>query len=446
MFSLTMCFLFASGIQRKYKIFKMKPLGGAIEVPEIKKPNFKNYYDFSFQRSVEKNLELTFGFREPLIRVYNQYTWDFYNSHHTKEVLIGKSDWLYPRWHLLVPKYSPELSERFDQQALYFYLLSDILKEYNTQLLVCFIPSKIDIYKEYMPYDTCKFYDFNPIDYFCEKFDESGVNYINFTKMFYDIKDNAVFNPFSQAGAHWSNIASAYAADSIFKRFSTLSDVNMPKLKFGEPYPAKTRNPDDDLEWLLNLYRPLKSLPNYYVDIEVVEDSTSTYPKMITIGDSHFWNIVDNVPLNKIFVENPYWYYAKSIYFDKNYHHVDQVNIAEEFISSDYLLFLYNAYQTYDIDSDIILRGITSLGEEDNAALYDKFYNSDGTRKVVILSEEEKTEKRILEIMNGMRTSEEWMESLKKKAKTKNKTLEEVMREDAIWLIQEEKEEKTNEN
>lgn len=514
MFVLTMCFLFMSGMQREFRIFKIKPLNGVVDVPQREKLNFKNYYNFSFQKSVEKNLEVSFGFREPLIRLYNQYLWDFYDSYHSTEVLIGKDNWIFPKWHLNVPKYSSELTEKFDQQALYLYQLSNILKEYNTQLLVCFVPSKFEVYQEYVSKDI-KHGDFNPIDYFCGKFDESGVNYINLTPMLYKMKNTAAFPSFSQTGAHWSNIASVYAADSIFKKLEKLSGINMPKMKIGAPHTAKTKNPDNDLELLLNLYRPVKSLPNYYADVEIVEDSTTTYSKLLTIGDSHFLNIAYNIPLNKIFSDYPYWYYAKRIFYDNQYQHVEQVDVAEEFISSDYILLLYNYFQTYYLDSDIVLRGMISLcfDKEEidnvvknicndiksnpewresveqkalkggksfdemlhldatyiicqnpynyfpqlntldiptkrsryNATIYDRFYNSDSTRKAVVLSEEEKEknleamrEKRISEIMNDMRESEEWMNSLKKKAKSKGKTLEEVMREDAIWVIQQE--------
>ena len=486
----------------------MKPLGGAIEVPEIKKPNFKNYYDFSFQRSVEKNLELTFGFREPLIRVYNQYRWDFYKK--IPHALIGNNNWFFPNWHLDTPKYSQNLTDRFDREALYIYQLSNILKEYNTQLLICFVPSKIEIYREYITKDLGDYGSFNPIDYFCSKFDESGVNYINFTPMLYAIKDTATFKPYSQTGAHWSAISSVYAADSIFKRFSTLSNINMPELKIGKPYIDNARGQDNDLEVLYNLYRTIPNQINHYADVDIVVDSTTIYPKMITLGDSHFGNIVDNVPLNDIFSEHPYWYYANTIYFDKRHEYVSQLDIADELISADYFLLLYNAHQIYNMHINTLLKGMVSLcfdkeeignvvekigyniktdstwvskleqksiresksfdevlyeegtyllyqnphkyfpqlntsdvptdRNKDNAVIYNKYYAADGSRKATVFSEEE----RITQIMRKMRTSEEWMESLKKKAKTKNKTLEEVMREDAIWVIQEEKKEKEN--
>ena len=491
MFLLTMGFLFLSGVQREVKIFKIRPLSGVVEAPEVEKFSFKNYYNATFQRSLEKNLELSFGFREPLIRVYNQYIWDFYSRKYSQQVLVGKENWLFPNWHLMAPEYSKELTNRLDKQALYLYQLSNVLKEYSTQLLVCFIPSKLDIYKEHVTDGITKKDNFNPIDYFCSKFDASGVNYINFTEMFYDMKAHAVFNPFTPGSAHWSNIASVYAMDSIFKTFELLSGIDMPKLKIGEPYIDKTRHPDSDLEQLFNLCRPLHRQTDYYVDVEVIKDSTTTQPMMITIGDSHFWTPSYNIPLKDVFSRCPYWYYASTIYFDKKYKNVEEADKVKEFIAADYILMLYSANQAYNINTDLLAWTLVSLcvdKEEVNRVvnrtiegiksndewkknieqkaldrnktfeetvysearyfirerLYEFFpqLNESGiplsrSRELELIFNPQlaTTEERIAGVIVSMQSSEEWMNSLKEKARTQGKTLENVMHEDAMWII-----------
>jgi len=493
MFLLTMGFLFLSGVQREVKIFKIRPLSGVVEAPEVEKFSFKNYYNATFQRSLEKNLELSFGFREPLIRLYNQYVWDFYKIKYSQQVLVGKENWLFPNWHLMAPECSKELTDRFDKQALYLYQLSNLLKEYNTHLLVCFIPSKLDIYKEYVTDGIGRKDDFNPIDYFCNKFDDSGVNYINFTQMFYDFKDTAVFMPFTPMSAHWSNIASVYATDSILKRFESLSGINMPKLKTGNPYIGKTREPDNDLELLLNLHRPFFRQIDYYVDVEVIKDSTTTHPMMLTIGDSHFWTVSYNIPLRDIFSRFPYWYYANTIYFDGKQKNVAQVNKIKEFIDADFILMMYSSNQVYNIDMDLLAWTLVSMcvdkEEVDrviNATMEDiisdagwrknveqKALNRNQTFEEAVYSDARyivrerlykyfpqlnesgiplsrskelelelifnsqlaTTDERIEEIIMRMQQSEEWMDDLKEKAKTQGRTLEEVMEGDARWMI-----------
>ena len=93
----------------------------------------------------------------------------------------------------------------------------------------------------------------------------------------------------------------------------TLGNRNITNINIGEKYYAKTREPDDDLEQLLNLSFKIKSKPNLYADVTTIEDSTAVKPYFIVIGDSFFWTISYNIPLNNIFSKTPYWYYNSTI-------------------------------------------------------------------------------------------------------------------------------------
>lgn len=495
MFALTMCFLWIFAIQREFNLFKVKPLNGVLPEVKVKKFNFRNYYDFSFQSSLEKKIERTFGFREPLIRLYNQYTWDFYKKNPSTSVLIGEDRWLYPTWHLKAKPFTDELRDKFDMQARIIYQLTEILKEYNTELLIGFIPGKMEVYPEHIG-KRINPDVFNPINYYCQKFEEYGnINYLDLTALFFTYKDTALFEPFSQTGTHWSNIASVYAADTIFKTFEKLSNLGMSKLDISAPYIDATRSPDNDLELLLNLKRPIKQLDNYYVDVNPIKDSTTYLPKMITVGDSHFWNITYSVPLKEIFSSFPYWYYGNTIYFDYTHETVDDVDVHSEFIQSDYILLLYTSRQAYSLGSDVLAKALISLcidNEEldvkienivtkmdadsvwrenirqkaiknnmayEEAAYKDALFlingnpykyfteldvdipsvrNRDNDLFFKLYNESQKPQDEIdpvVKIMNDMRRSKEWMDNLKEKAKARNQPVEEVMMQDAKWLL-----------
>jgi hypothetical protein len=273
----------------------------------------------------------------------------------------------------------------------------------------------------------------------------------------------------------------------------------MPKLKIGDPYIDKTRHPDNDLEQLYNLCRPIHRQTDYYVDVEVIKDSTTTKPMMITIADSHFWTVSYNIPLKEVFSRCPYWYYASTIYFDKKYDNVAQADKVQEFINADYILMLYSANQAYNMSTDLlawtlielcvdkkevdgvindIIESIKSDSEwksniekkalDDNQTFEEVAYAnaryvirqnpykyfpqmndpsgvpSCRSRELELLFNDQivTVEDRITQIIRNMRDSEKWMNTLKEKAKTKGKPLEEVMRDDALWIIQQEEEKK----
>ncbi|MDL2239949.1 hypothetical protein LJC73_07095, partial [Bacteroidales bacterium OttesenSCG-928-L14] len=411
MFALTMCFLFMSAIQREFKIFEVKPLKGVLPETKVKEFNFKNYYDFSFQRNLEKKIERTFGFREPLIRLYNQYSWDFYKKNPSTMVLIGEDNWLYPNWHLKGVPITDELLMNFDMQARFTHQLTGILKEYNTELLVCFIPGKTDIYPEHMG-KKIMINDFNPMKYYYQKFEEYDINFIDLTDVFLSYKDTAIFQPFTQTGTHWSNITSVYSIDSILKTFERLSELHIPELEISKPYIDSIRTPDNDLELLLNLARSIEQPDNYYVDVNIIEDSSTYHPKMITIGDSHFWNVTYNIPLREMFSSYPYWYYGKTIYFDKTHRNISEVDLCNELFNTDYLLLLYSSYQTYNFGSGVLVNALLSICIDDND----------------LNAEIEK-------IIKKINSDTKWVENMTKKAAKNNITLEEAIYNDALYMI-----------
>ena len=100
LFALTALLLFASMFQKTTHLWDFKKLNG-VEIP-APMPNmtFHSISDGSFQDGTEAYLKQNFGFRQPLIRFYNQYLWDFYKtSNGNKGILtLGKDGWLYEPW------------------------------------------------------------------------------------------------------------------------------------------------------------------------------------------------------------------------------------------------------------------------------------------------------------------------------------------------------------
>jgi hypothetical protein len=183
-------------------------------------------------------------------------------------------------------------------------------------------------------------------------------------------------------------------------------------VQIGEKYIDKNRLPDDDLEQLLNLVFPIKPNTNYYADVTVIPDSTAVRPNLITIGDSYFWTITYNIPLDEIFDEYPYWYYNSTIYFDKRNHSTKDIDFCQELMSADYIMLNYCTVQLYDLASKFLPKALVCL-------CYD---------------EKERNDK-VEQLINNMRNDQNWYNSLSEKAKSQNQSVEEVMRNDAVYLV-----------
>lgn len=409
-------------IQTLWHPINFRPLKGVTVKTEMPKLTFKSYKNNTFQSQFEKYNKENFGFREWTFRMYNQYIWSCYDKTNAFVVTEGKEGYLYEKefvrdhYESLMYNHTDDttvMKDLFETEALRLWKVQELLKEHDIHIFVNLIPGKDVIYPEYLPEDTYTRPDgIHAYDYYKPRFDELGINHIDNVTYFQDIKDKVDYPLFPKTGTHWSNIAATHAFDSIIRYMEVLGNKNILNVELSEMYPDKTRQPDDDLEQLLNIIFKLRPNTNYYTDVDVIPDSTAVKPKLITIGDSYFWTISYNIPLTKIFEEAPYWYYNSTIYFDKRNNSTKDINFARELMSADYIMLNYCTVQLYDLGSKFLPKALVYLCYDD-----------------------EERNNKIEELINEMKNNEEWSKSIEKKAKKQNKSIEDVMRDDATYMV-----------
>ena len=427
LFALTALLLFASMFQKATHLWDFKKLNG-VEIPApMPDMTFHTISDGSFQTGTEAYLKQNFGFRQPLIRFYNQYLWDFYTtSNGNRGILsLGKDGWLYEPWS--VDDYyqihyhqhatdADQLTEQLSEEAKRVYQLQHILEPYGTHLFVCLVPSKDMLYPEHLPENHDTRFDDEPkmsARFFLkDEYTRLGVNVLDLGTFFQQMKDTADFTIFPKTGTHWSKYSSLFAADTLIRYMEHLGGINMPDLVIGPRTLQDAQEADTDLENLLNLIRPLPRPQYYYATATSDKDTTAVMPKMIVIGDSFWWNIIYQTPVQEIFSEFPYWYYNSTIYYDPIYQSVNEVNLANEILSSDFIILFYSSTQLYKLNNGFTKKALLAL-----------CFNP----------EEIDSAKAKLE--QNIRSDSAWMGSLKKASEAQGKPLDEIVQKEAQWLI-----------
>ena len=151
LFCLLMVVLFAPLIQQNFKPFRFAPLIG-YETP-TPQPAFswKDYQSGTYQIQLEKFLSENIGFRQPIIRLYNQYVYDFYKKTYCHEVSIEKDGWLYHAEGVMEyfgnmeQKFgftNDEVRENLADEARCLAKIQAILEEYGVHLVVFTLPTK----------------------------------------------------------------------------------------------------------------------------------------------------------------------------------------------------------------------------------------------------------------------------------------------------------------
>ena len=373
LFCLLAVLAFAPMVQEHLNWPHVKALAGVQEEAPLPKLELTTYRNGQFQKNLEKYLQHHYGYRPNNIRLYNQYLWDCYGKTYVKYSIIeGKEGWLYEPWFVedyyhggtfLQQKDSLTLARQLHREAFRIFQLQNILEQYGITLLVCQAPGKDIVYPEFLPDDTAAYRpkEISAREVYEERFNTLGVNHINMEQWFLQMKDTVDFLLFPQKGTHWSNIAAVYAADSIFRYIEDKQGFRMNQRVIGRPTIGKFKRPDYDLEELYNLQRPLKKLPQHYVDVEIRPLPDAVKPKLITVGDSYFWNISRQIPLDSLFSSWPYLYYNHTVYHDTVRQDINQFDLVNELLSADAVMLIYSSTSLYEMSNDFCRKALIAL-------------------------------------------------------------------------------------
>ena len=379
LFGILMVLLFLPLLQERLFRIPLKPLNGVTEKTEKPEFSLQSYRSGAYAKQEEAYLGANFGFREPIIRLYNQYLWDCYRKTYAHDVVAGKKGWLYNpesvndyygtemlRWQS-----SPEAARRqYDLNVKYMNWVRTILKDNGVELLAFVAPEKSFLYPEYLPEREHDTTTFNACAYFLHKFNESGFPCIDMNHWFQQMKDTVDYPLIPQTGAHWV-FPAVYAADSLFRFMGELKGIALPRLKIGTLHESDNHGADNDLEQLLNLSLPIRKRQGYSptAEVTVERDSTSVKPKVLFIGNSFMWGIANQVPMQEVFDDVEFWYYYSTAYYGDGLSQtvpVAGLNLMEKLLDFDYIVWFTTGNQLNKGTMNFAQSAILTLGIEDS--------------------------------------------------------------------------------
>lgn len=353
-----MVMLFLPMLQGRFHWIPLKPLNGVTIETEKPDFSFETYQSGDYAKQAEAYLAAHFGFREPVIRIYNQYLWSCYRKTYAHDVVAGKKGWLfYPEsvrdyygTELLLWQPSVEEARRnFDLETKHLRWVRSILKENGVELMAFMAPEKGVLYSEYLPENESDTTTFNAREYFEQQFLENGFPCIEMTRWFQQMKDTVSYPLIPQTGAHWL-FPSVFATDSLLRYMETLNGWKLPKVHYGTLHENDNHGADNDLEQLLNLALPIWHRFGFAPTAEVgVEcDSATVKPRVLFIGNSFMWGITNHVPMRQVFDDVEFWYYFSTAYYGdslKETTPVAKLHLLEKLLDFDYVVWFTTGNQ-----------------------------------------------------------------------------------------------------
>lgn len=383
LFIILMLLLFASLVQKSTGWVKTEPLKGVYPITPYPLLNLNDFRSGDYQKQMEQQLSERFGFREPVIRLYNQYLWDFYRKTYAHDIVAGKHNWLYYEQNVNdyygteMYRWLPDAStarETFDREARLMLKLRGILQDYGIEFLMFMAPEKGFLYPEHLPDRQHDTNSINAREYYTAKFEENGFPYIEMTSWFQALKeaDTLPYSLISQTGAHWG-FSSVLAADSLLRFMETLKGEHLPRLAIGPFHESadSTQNDDHDLEMNLNLLRKLRHPYDrlYDADVSVVTDSTVKKPKVLFIGNSYLWRMHYYIPFEELFEWSEFWFYNSTAYSGPGYADqtpVADLDIIEKILDADYVVWFTTGNQMYKATYGFVERALMNFCVDDD--------------------------------------------------------------------------------
>ena len=378
-----MLLLVSFTIQQHFRFFSFAPLNGVFVPTPQPQLTYESYRSTEYQSQTESHIRESFGFREPLIRFFDQFLYDFFHTTYNEEVVVGKDHWFYFKQH--VNEYygtemyrwygsSEEACADFDREARLMWKLRGVLKEYGIEFLMFMAPDKGFLYPEHMPYRKHDTTTVNAREYYSAKFDDYGFPYIEMTKWFIELKKAGTlpYSLFSQSGAHWG-FSAALATDSLLRFMENLKGEQLPRLHFGPLRESSeaTLKGDHDLENTVNLMRPVPHDYDrlYDAEVTVVTDPTTIKPNVLFVGNSFLRRMHYYVPFDDVFSYSEYWYYNSTAYYGKKYSknaNVFSLDILQKILDADYVVWFTDGNQMYKTSYMFVETALLNLCIDDD--------------------------------------------------------------------------------
>ena len=450
---------------------KEKPLHGAFTLAE--KPVFskENWESGEYQEQVEKYLKDHAGFRNFLVRLYNQVDYSFFRKANAEGATIGKNRQLFEydyirSWLAIDNPGESFISKKLNRAK---YVQEYLKREKGIDLVIVFEPGKASFYPEHIP-EKFRAQKHGPSTYeaYIQKAREIDLDYIDLQAYFMQLKPGSEYPLFPRYGTHWSVFGMKFAADSLLSFIEHRRGIDLARV-FNDTTEVSTRprDTDNDVAKTMNLlFEPAGEKLAYPV-LSFDSTSQADKPMVLVVADSYYWNIFNTRIPRYLFANEAFWYFNELVYPD-NYIspvHTRDLNLKSEvekqdviflmvterfihkfdWIFIDQLYRLYTPEWLYDPVYDNINRIMM------HAPWYDELIEK-ANLKGITLEEELIIEAKYLiykedtaEFMirygdnyykNSIAGFPDWMDAIREKARTRGISEQEMLELDALYMFQ----------
>ncbi len=422
--------LFVPFLQQNFKLIDVRKLDGAFHAHGNPKFFVKELLSGDFQKSYEAFINDNFGFRNVFVRLHNQIEYSAFGKSTAEDVVVGKDGYLYEEKYITALQGKDFIGEeKINSIISKVKFLQDTLQKLNINLIPVFAPSKARFFPEYIPdrYKIDKNAQTN-YDYFIKACKQKNVEFIDFNDYFIKSKDTAKYPLYPQCGTHWSVYSFVNAADSLKRYIEKKRNIELNKIVYtGLEISDSLHDPDCDMGKALNLFSPPEHYPMAYQKYYFEKNPKKARPKVLTIADSYYYGIFMTRIPKFIFSYGGFWYYYKHVFPKVNgeTRDIKDIDVYSEILNQD-VIFIMNTECNLNYFSSGFVNDAYVMFNK-GMGCYKQVKDSLDFEKAVIIMEK------------NIKGQKEWFEKIKKQAKKLNRPVDEMLRENAEYMLRDKK-------
>lgn len=399
----------AKEINTIYNI-EIAPLKGYIQLSEKPEFSIDSWMNGSFQLNYDKYLEDHIGFRNLLVRLYNQIDFSLFRVGHAAGVIIGKEDYLYELNYILAYTGKDYLGDDFIRDKCEkIKIVQDRLSKLNTELLIVLAPGKASFFPEYIP---DKYLEepgtITNNEAYLSSFQDMGINHIDFNTLFANMRDTVSYELYHKCGIHWSRYGSLFALDSVIHYIEEKKNTDIVDMGIeGINVSYSLDNSDYDVAAGLNLLFEIPGKPMPYPYGYTYDAEGKEKLKLMVVADSYYWSMYTHQGAWEIWDELDFRYYNK-ITYRPNAEESDPIPLRiDELAKFDVIMILYTEANMTKMANDFFEEAYVNLNYQDELET----------------------------IKHSIRNSPEWLKEVEEKAIRENVSLDEMIILVAEWVL-----------
>ena len=291
---------------------QVERLKGAIEKVEMPTLSYESLNSGHYTDSLNDYLKCNFALKGVAIKTRNQLDYSLFGLTHARSVEMGKDGYLFEQNYIKAAKGLDSLTAEYVDEKVQFF--ESVSETASTEFFVTLVPGKASYYPQYIPegYEQSDSTMLNrSYKVWREKVEESEVlNLVDLWGEFIDVE-----GVFPKNGIHWCEWVQVEALNILNDSIAAITGTQPAKLIIDSTYfSTKMEGTDQDIESGLNLWQDIADLETKYYKSHWEDAEGFDKPKVLIVGDSYAWGVVNRGVLRHSYDLGEFWYYDNVVH------------------------------------------------------------------------------------------------------------------------------------